>query len=156
MSLNLHAMAGRPPHEPTEQSRRLVRNLAGLGLNERDTARMISISRETLRKYYEEDMEAGRAEANVKVAQAMFKAATRDNPNVVAGMFWLKNRAGWKDVLGNPAGSLGPLHLHLTAAREIGKQILELRQTEGPMTVEHEGDGQGYSGSLLDAPPPSE
>ncbi len=90
---------GRPPHMPTEDSRALVRRLAGLGVVVDDIATITKISDETVRKYYGEEIQLGRAEANLGVARALYKAATRENnPNVVAQMFWLKNRAGWNDV----------------------------------------------------------
>ena len=149
----------RRPHEPTPEKRRLVRNLAGLAVAVKDIARMIEISHETLHRYYQEDVEAGRAEANLKVSQSMFKAATREgNPNVVAGMFWLKNRAGWKDI--GAAAASGPVTLHLLAAQEVGKQILsEMQRTPGPTingNVVMDGANGERPSSILDAPPPLE
>jgi hypothetical protein len=95
-----------PGHKPTDELRTLVRRLAGLGVVVDDIANLTKISDETVRKYYREDIALGRAEANLGVARALFKAATREHqPNVVAQMFWLKNRAGWKDIgVGNPGG----------------------------------------------------
>jgi hypothetical protein len=79
--------------------RTMVRRLAGLGVVVDDIASLTKISDETVRKYYRDDLTLGRAEANLGVARALYKAATRDhNPNVVAQMFWLKNRAGWNDL----------------------------------------------------------
>jgi hypothetical protein len=64
-----------------------------------DIANFVEISDVTLRKHYASDLIRGKAEANLKVVQALFKNATRENnPNVVAQMFWLKNQAGWKDL----------------------------------------------------------
>ncbi len=91
--------AGRPPHEPTDDNRTLVRRLAGLGVVVDDIAVIAKMSDWTVRKYYSDEIQLGRAEANLGVARALYKAATRENnPNVVAQMFWLKNRAGWNDV----------------------------------------------------------
>lgn len=91
--------AGRKPHMPTEDNRALVRRLAGLGVTIDDIATIVKISDQTVRNYYGEEIQLGRAEANLGVARALYKAATREkNPNVVAQMFWLKNRAGWNDV----------------------------------------------------------
>lgn len=95
-------------HKPTEQSRLLVRRLAGLGVVVNDIARLTEISDVSVRKYYRNDIARGRAEANLQVARAMFRAATRDtNPSIIAGMFWLKNRGGWKEVAAAPAAGDG-------------------------------------------------
>jgi hypothetical protein len=86
--------------------RTLVRRLAGLGVVVDDIASLTKISDETVRKYYRDDIALGRAEANLGVARALYKAATREhNPNVVAQMFWLKNRAGWNDLSVGASGN---------------------------------------------------
>lgn len=90
---------GRRPHVPTPESRTLVRRLAGLGIRHDDIARLANISDVTLRKHYPEDLARGRVEANVAVSRSLYLAATRaSNPNIAACVFWLKNRAGWKET----------------------------------------------------------
>ena len=49
----------------------------------------------TLRKYFRNELDQGASEANMTVAQAMYKNAK--DGNVKAGMFWLKCRAGWRE-----------------------------------------------------------
>jgi hypothetical protein len=89
---------GRPAHRPTEQSRMMVRRLAGMATPHDAIALFVEISDITLRKHYRVDLDRGHAEANLKVVQSLFRAATRENnPSVVAQMFWLKNQAGWKE-----------------------------------------------------------
>jgi len=129
----------RRAHKPTEESRKIVRGLSGLGMIVDDIGRLVGITENTLRKYYEHEMAKGRAEANVRVARSMFEAATRQgNPNVVAGMFWLKNRAGWKD-LAQASGGVGTSSLRV-------EFVAAPRQPE-PMTIEgnvepaHKGNG---------------
>lgn len=103
-------------HKPTDESRRNVRGLAGLGMTVDDISRLVGITENTLRKHYPNEMAKGRAEANVRVSEALFKAATRANPNVMAQMFWLKNRAGWKDLAVN-AGEEGASSLRVEFVR---------------------------------------
>ena len=103
-------------HKPTEESRRNVRGLAGLGMTVDDISRLVGITENTLRKHYPNEMARGRAEANVRVSEALFKAATRANPNVMAQMFWLKNRAGWKDLAVN-SGEEGASSLRVEFVR---------------------------------------
>lgn len=91
---------GQEPHKPTDQTHRQVRTLSGLGVRVNEICLVIEISKQTLYKYYAADVERGQVEANIRVASSLFNAATRpENPNVVACIFWLKNRAGWKDVV---------------------------------------------------------
>jgi hypothetical protein len=90
---------GRPPLEVDDKTRRQVRTLAGLGLSVADIGRVVEIAEGSVRNHYLDDLEIGRAQAKAKVAGSLFRMATNeDKPNVVAAIFWLKNRAGWKDV----------------------------------------------------------
>jgi hypothetical protein len=86
-------------HEPTEKDRRQVRVLSGMvGATHEEIAAVLGISEPTLRKYYREELDASPMEANAKVAQSLFRQATNpDKPNVVAAIFWMKARAGWRD-----------------------------------------------------------
>src|SRR5215472_13542504 len=112
---------GRPMHKPTEQTRLLVRRLSGLAVSHDDIAAMVEISDISLRKHYRADLDRGRVEANMKVVHALFQAATRaNNPNVVAQMFWLKNRAGWKDMgIVTAADSVNTLAIEFVGPRAI-------------------------------------
>lgn len=58
----------------------------------------LPIDPKTLRRAFRTELQAGYAEANAYVANALFENATRHN-NVAAQIFWLKNRAPdqWKD-----------------------------------------------------------
>lgn len=92
-------MNGRPPHEPTEQTRKQASMLAGMGLPQDQIGRLLGIGEVTLRKYYADELQHGMAQANAKVAQSLFARATGDSPQAVtAAIFWLKARAGWRDV----------------------------------------------------------
>jgi hypothetical protein len=94
---------GRPPFEPTDQHRQIVRMLAGFGIPLDGIAQQVKdksgahISDVTLRKYFAEELASGVHEANAKVAGSLFKAATQDN-QVGAMIFWLKTRARWRET----------------------------------------------------------
>jgi hypothetical protein len=80
-----------------------VRTLSGMGTRQEDIAIVLQVSVPTLRKYYPRELELGLIEANAKVAQSVFKQATHPTkPNVAAGLFWLKCRAGWREAGGVP------------------------------------------------------
>ena len=99
----------RKPHEPDAKSRATVQGLVGCGITLDDTAKIVGIDRKTLSKHYKVEISTGHLKANASVAQSLFKKAT--GGNVVAQIFWLKARAGWKDkfdleVSGNPDAPL--------------------------------------------------
>lgn len=90
---------GRPPYTPTEKDRTQVKMLSGMGVTCADIALFLEISEPTMRKYYQHELDIGFVQANAQVAQSLFKQATdKDKPNVIAAIFWLKTRAGWKEA----------------------------------------------------------
>jgi hypothetical protein len=65
----------------------------------------MQVSLPTLRKYYFRELEVGHIESTAKVAQSLFKQATDPvKPNVAAGIFWMKCRAGWREDAGEALG----------------------------------------------------
>ena len=102
------ASRGRPPHLPNTDTRNRVYILATVGTRHEDIATVLSISHDTLVKYYKEELDKGRIEANASVAETLFKQAKEGN--TTAMIFWLKSRAKWKEtsqheISGNPDGT---------------------------------------------------
>src|SRR5258706_14960820 len=89
---------GRKKFEPTAAQRQLVKSLAALGNRHEDVAQQIGLrSAKTLRKYFRGELDRGAPEANSQVARTLFKMAiSGEHPS--ATMFWLKCRAGWREV----------------------------------------------------------
>jgi hypothetical protein len=84
----------RPKLSPTDEQRRLVKKLAAVGTRHEEIALIIKIrSPKTLRKHFREELDRGTAEANAKVAGALFDNAMKGDTN--AQKFWLQSRAGW-------------------------------------------------------------
>ena len=99
---------GRPPHLPNGDTRNKVFMLSSVGTRHEDIATVLSISTDTLTKYYKEELDKGRIEANASVAETLFKQAKEGN--TTAMIFWLKSRAKWKEstqheISGNPDGT---------------------------------------------------
>lgn len=94
---------GRRRYSPTPKERAQVKTLAGLGITHEGISAVIGITPPTLRKYFRHELNVGEHEANAQVAASLFRQATHPiKPNVVAGIFWMKVRAGWRDHdLGN-------------------------------------------------------
>jgi len=84
----------RPKLNPTDEQRLLVKKLAAAGTPHEEIALMVKIrSPKTLRKHFREELDRGAAEANAKVAGALFNKAMSGDTN--AQKFWLQCRAGW-------------------------------------------------------------
>ena len=99
---------GRPPHLPTADTRIKVYTLSTVGTRHEDIASVLNISHDTLVKYYKEELDKGRIEANASVAETLFKQAKEGN--TTAMIFWLKSRAKWKEstqheISGNADGT---------------------------------------------------
>ena len=90
---------GRPAYVPTDKERAQVRVMAGmLGLRHEDICRVLDITPPTLRKYFKHELHVALHEANSQVALSLFKQATDPKkPSTIAGIFWMKCRAGWRD-----------------------------------------------------------
>jgi hypothetical protein len=86
----------RPVLNPTEEQRRMVKTMTAMGAKQQDVAVRIGVrSPKTLRKYFRNELDQGGSEANLSVAQALFRKAKEGD--VKAAMFWLRCRAGWRD-----------------------------------------------------------
>jgi phosphohistidine phosphatase SixA len=99
---------GRPAHLPNADTRNKVYTLSTVGTRHEDIASVLNISHDTLVKYYKEELDKGRIEANASVAETLFKQAKEGN--TTAMIFWLKSRAKWKEstqheISGNPDGT---------------------------------------------------
>jgi len=85
----------RKPFEPTDEQRRTVRAMVAYGVPQTEIANVIDVNKRTLEKHFRKEIDAATAEANAKVAQALYHNAV--NGNVGAQCFWLKTRAGWRE-----------------------------------------------------------
>lgn len=88
--------SGRPPHKPTKETRETAKRLSALGVPHEDIATRLKISADTLVKYYGEDLDEGRIDANAAIAGTLFNQAKKGN--TAAAIFWLKTRARWKET----------------------------------------------------------
>jgi hypothetical protein len=106
-------MAGRPPHKPTKDSRDQVKRLSALGCPHEDIAIRLKISSDTLVKYYKNELDEGRIDANAAIAGTLFQQAK--NGNTTAAIFWLKTRAQWAETVKQEISGKdgGPLTIQL-------------------------------------------
>ena len=96
--------AGRRPrpedHIPTDLLRDKVALAMAMGMNREDIAVLMRISIRVLQKHYAPELKEGGVHKTLAVAENLFNIAT--NPDhkgaVSAAIFWMKTRAGWRDV----------------------------------------------------------
>lgn len=107
-------------HIPNEETRAQVSALASFGHDNKEIAAYLMISEGKLRQMYSDELRKALIEANMSVAGALKKVAEKGN--VVAQMFWLKNRAAdqWKDKVthqhSGDSGSGPTVNIHVTQA----------------------------------------
>lgn len=89
-------MAQGKQHTPTKENRELVKRYSALGVTYEDIALKLKINDDTLKKYYKEELDEGRIDANAVVAGTLFNQAKKGN--TAAAIFWLKTRARWKET----------------------------------------------------------
>lgn len=76
--------------------------LCGFGFELQQIANILGVSPGTISRWqtkypdFHTAIKRGTDKANTKVIQGLFRMATEQN-NLGAAIFWLKNRAGWKD-----------------------------------------------------------
>jgi hypothetical protein len=114
----------RRAHVPDPQHRRQVEAMSGYGVPEAEIAGVLGIDAKTLRKHYGHELKHGHTKANTRVAENLYRKATGDGREaVVAAIFWLKTRAGWKETsvreLAN--GGDGPLTVVIQRFSDGGK-----------------------------------
>lgn len=85
---------GRPNHEPNDDKRKLVWFGVAIGHTRAQIAKIMNISEDTLKKYYDHELSCGDIEANLQVGGAIFRDALAGRPG--AQNLWAVNRLGWK------------------------------------------------------------
>ena len=94
--------AGRPPHKPTDQSRNMVLEAVGMGMEQTMISKLLDIAPKTLRKFYRDELDTGVARANMTVAKSLYGRAI-SGKDTIASIFMLKARAGGKEAASQEA-----------------------------------------------------
>lgn len=91
------AQTGRPPHVPTDENRRIVREWAEEGVQKQIIAARIGLgSTSTLNKYYREDFDMGRAEYFHFIASQGRQLVKDLNPSMI--IFMHKAALGYQET----------------------------------------------------------
>jgi hypothetical protein len=94
-------MAQGSEHKPTDETRKLVKELSGYGLNHDNISALIGegINRKTLCEHYRNELDIGKAIANSKIGKSIFnKAMDGDTTSMI---WWSKTQMGWKETVSN-------------------------------------------------------
>jgi len=126
---------GRRTHRPDPASRRQVEALAGYGVPEVEIGDVIGVDPKTLRKHYRKELRQGHTKANAKVAENLYRRATGEGREaVIAAIFWLKTRAGWRESISHElSGRDGaPIEVEDHSPRDMAKAILSILSRGAP------------------------
>ncbi len=134
---------GRKPHEPTDKDRKQISLMAGIGLTHGQIAKIIGISDETLRKYYDKELEVSAAMMNAQVAQNLYSIATSKGAGAVASaIFWMKTRGGWREVerkeITGKDGAPIAINTNKLDVSQLDDDQLEALETALVTTMNHE------------------
>ena len=84
---------GRPPHQPTFDTRQQVSSLAILGIDQEIIAKRLKVSQPTLRRHYANELYNSKRLVVGRLTVAVLKLALAGNPK--AQIFWMRNKGGW-------------------------------------------------------------
>ena len=119
---------GRPPHEPTDVTRKQVEMCCGMGWNHDQIARFMCISDETLRRHYKHELSVGKGQILYKVAQSLYEMALDPNHRSAAAcaMFIMKTQAGWRETnrVEHTGADGGAIQTEVTAKNVIDSRLL--------------------------------
>jgi uncharacterized protein YjcR len=81
------------PHEPTKETRRVVRELYACGIIHKRIAERLGINTDTLKKYYEQELDNHKEHLINKLAKTLYQKAEDGDQKALE--FWLKCRGRW-------------------------------------------------------------
>ena len=85
----------RNPHKPTDDLRKKVSGMYGVGIPQEDIARFLGVDEKTLRKYYREELDTSLIKANAAIGGALYSKAKAGDTSAI--IWWEKTRAGKSD-----------------------------------------------------------
>jgi hypothetical protein len=136
---------GRPPHEPTEESRRRVTLMIGFGNTIDQVALIIGTSPRTLKRYYKAELQTGYVVVKGQLETSLFKNAMSGNQRAIE--FALTTRFGYRvrsqhEIMGEGGGPVrtAPAEIDLTKLSDD-----QLAQLEAILAASRGDDTAGGS-----------
>lgn len=84
-------------HIPTDDTKKLVETSSGLGLPHESIAVLVGIDDKTLRKYYREELDKGKAKAHATIARTLYQKATAGDTTSL--IWWTKSQMRWSETV---------------------------------------------------------
>ncbi len=91
------ARRGRPPHQPTGETRRQVEAMAALFLSQESMGAILGISDDTLRRHYPAELARGGAQGQHAIASGLHRLMEKGN--AAALIYMAKAKLGWSEKL---------------------------------------------------------
>ena len=113
--------------------------MAGFGISAEDIAIVLGIGRSDLERNYRKELDSAAIKANARVAESLFRKATGEGrEGVVAAIFWLKTRAGWKETQAHEVSGRdgGPVLIEESSPRRLAMAVLALLRGADADTAE--------------------
>ena len=86
-------------HNPNDDTRASVHLMTSRGTTQSMAANALGIEEKCLRRHYRDELDTGTVQADMAAAGNLFRIATSEGPGAVtAAIFWLKTRAGWREI----------------------------------------------------------
>ncbi len=90
-------MKTKPSFNPTDENRKIVEQMAAVGIPQEGIARVVGIDAKTLRKYFDEELSTAAVKANAKIGGTLYNKAI--NGDTSAAIWWSKARMRWSEKL---------------------------------------------------------
>jgi hypothetical protein len=102
----------------------MVEHHAAIGTPHDQIAKLLMLSRNTLKRHYREELDLGLARAAAVVGGTLFAEAKRGN--ITAAIFWMKTRGGWRETAKFEHGGIDgkPIEVRQLDASRLSKSTL--------------------------------
>jgi transcriptional regulator with XRE-family HTH domain len=125
-------------HQVTPENQKQVESLSARGVTQVDIGLMLGISKPTLEKYYNNELQLGTAKANAQIAGALYnKAISGDTTSMI---FWLKCRAGWKEKIVIEGDGDNPLQVVLHEGQQAKHRLAQILTSVASASVAEQSE----------------
>lgn len=104
-------------HQPTKESREVVRLWTVAGALQEQIAEFLQIDEKTLRKHYRAELDFSAAKMNAFATGKLYKLIEKGDRAAI--FFYLKTRAGWKETMAHELS--GPDKGPITSQLDVSK-----------------------------------
>jgi hypothetical protein len=117
-------------HQPSEETRKIVSNMAGYGLDVLTVSKLTGLSSATLYKYYRHEMTTAAAQKDLIVLQSAFLKAIGgpeqnwEKADAAMQKWWISSRQGWRP----PADRMVTANFHMDLTRLSDEELEQLER----------------------------